>query len=161
MKKTCLVCKIEKEITEFWRNPNYEDGYLRKCRLCMKADKKSKKSRYDATARWRKKNPDKNRVYQRNYFDSIHGRFKRYQYDAYRRNYSFSITLEQFKVLIEQDCFYCGQEKSMGVDRHQNNIGYQLENCVPCCQICNRMKNDFNGEDFLDHVRKILVHSGF
>lgn len=32
---------------------------------------------------------------------------------------------------------------------------YQLDNCVPCCGICNHMKKDMSYDDFINHVMKI------
>ena len=31
----------------------------------------------------------------------------------------------------------------------------QQENCIPCCEKCNRMKLNYLKEDFLNHIEKI------
>lgn len=59
----------------------------------------------------------------------------------------------------EQKCHYCGIAESdlprvrmksqiqrgvkvMGVDRVDSDLGYQLDNLVPCCFVCNQIKGD-------------------
>lgn len=95
---------------------------------------------------------------------------------AQSRNITFSISLDDFKSIITKNCYYCGSEpivsgsskrynktdlqiKNNGIDRFDNNIGYVLENCVPCCKICNHMKRDYSKDDFLNHIRKIAVYN--
>ena len=38
--KICRTCKIKKELTEFKKNPMYEDGYETQCKKCQKEIKK-------------------------------------------------------------------------------------------------------------------------
>jgi len=45
-----------------------------------------------------------------------------------------------------------------GVDRVNNKIGYRVDNCVPCCSVCNIMKNTLGVADFLAHVQRIHQH---
>jgi hypothetical protein len=42
-----------------------------------------------------------------------------------------------------------------GIDRVDSNIGYTLENCVPCCEAVNRMKMDLSKEEFIELCREI------
>jgi hypothetical protein len=59
--------------------------------------------------------------------------------------------------LFKKECYYCGEKnyacindyiddkcksKFCGIDRMDNNIGYTIDNCVPCCIICNMMKGN-------------------
>ena len=95
-----------------------------------------------------------------------------YRTNANSRNISFELTKDSFTKLISQTCFYCGQEpiesqfskstnrtetKFMhnGVDRLDSKVGYTIENCVPCCSMCNLMKNKFSAEDFLSKIEQI------
>lgn len=93
----------------------------------------------------------------------------RKQYNTYigsakNRGYVFELTFEEFKSICEKDCKYCGSPPSSeikasygrtsgwiynGIDRVDNNIGYVLNNCVPCCKVCNRAKRDMSLEDFV------------
>ena len=81
--------------------------------------------------------------------------------NAKGRNIDFNLTEEQVDDLINKPCFYCGKEHSDGIDRLDSTKPYTIDNCVPCCSICNRMKNKFSLEVFLDKVEKIhnLHHS--
>lgn len=94
---------------------------------------------------------------------------------AKSRNILWSLTLDNFKEITQQSCYYCGEPikeiKSLskagrkgstyieyianGIDRKDNNEGYILENSVPCCSICNRMKNKYSLDMFYDKIKKI------
>lgn len=42
-----------------------------------------------------------------------------------------------------------------GIDRKDNTIGYNLNNCLPCCINCNKMKLTLGYDEFLKHIEKI------
>lgn len=85
-----------------------------------------------------------------------------YKNSAKKREYEFELTKEQFIKIATNNCRYCGIEPSRvafnsiktisllynGVDRLDNNKGYTLDNCVPCCTHCNRAKLDKTEEEF-------------
>lgn len=91
----------------------------------------------------------------------------------------WSLSEEDFRDIIHQPCHYCGSEPSIdnmwnngasrkssdeivsinGIDRIDSNKGYTIDNCVPCCTLCNRMKSDLSTEVFLTHVNKICARS--
>lgn len=93
-----------------------------------------------------------------------------YKSHAKSKNREFSITYEDFCKLTQGDCFYCGKIPSNnhcktklkasgayihnGIDRKNNSKGYSLDNCVPCCSVCNRSKNTMNHDEFikLSHI---------
>jgi hypothetical protein len=58
------------------------------------------------------------------------------------------ISENEFSILSEQECHYCGKEGPNGIDRVDNLKGYISENCVPCCKHCNYVKGDLSIEDF-------------
>jgi len=91
------------------------------------------------------------------YSKSDKGIFSRYRYDSTRRgrNYEFKLTLEEFSKLINSNCTYCGKPNSRGVDRVDNSKGYILDNCTPCCKICNEMKMTKSLEEFKMYIVKI------
>ena len=45
--------------------------------------------------------------------------------------------------------------KVNGIDRVDSNLGYEINNVVPCCKTCNLMKNVHSENDFLQHILKI------
>lgn len=42
-----------------------------------------------------------------------------------------------------------------GVDRRNNLVGYEVENSIPCCTHCNRIKLNYSEEEFLNKIKKI------
>ncbi|MCK4252148.1 hypothetical protein KAX97_11920 [candidate division WOR-3 bacterium] len=90
----------------------------------------------------------------------------------YKRGFSFLLTKKEFKKLTKQNCFYCGQKPSQsaktrsnnggyiynGIDRLNNNKGYEIDNCVTCCKNCNLMKKTLSQEEFLNHINKICEY---
>lgn len=93
----------------------------------------------------------------------------RYQHSAGKRNYSFELSYEEFREITSKSCHYCGVEPKQsrhphncqapylhnGIDRKDSKIGYVLDNCLPCCAICNRAKSDMSYEDFLKYLFRI------
>jgi hypothetical protein len=75
------------------------------------------------------------------------GKKLKYKYTHFKanlkfRNFTSSLSFEDFVALFKKsECFYCGGE-STGLDRIDNNIGYDISNCVPCCKACNHIKGD-------------------
>lgn len=81
----------------------------------------------------------------------------------------FSLTKSEFKTLVDKNCYYCGSAPSNvardktcngeytynGLDRIENDKGYQLDNVVPCCAKCNTAKSTMSKKEFLTHVVKI------
>jgi len=97
-----------------------------------------------------------------------------YLYERYRRNAAgkgkiFTITFDEFKHITSQNCHYCGAEPSQiiysrvaktpytynGVDRKDNSLGYEVDNCLPCCSICNYAKRDWSYEEYIAWLRKL------
>jgi hypothetical protein len=92
--------------------------------------------------------------------------FRQYKKSAQVRNLSFELSLNVFIKLTSSDCFYCGVKPSKfsrksseigiyiynGIDRIDNKNGYELDNCVSCCESCNFLKKDLTFEDFFDRI---------
>ncbi len=58
------------------------------------------------------------------------------------------ISEEEFNSISSQCCYYCDKEGLNGIDRFDNNKGYQKDNCVPCCKHFNYVKGNLSKEDF-------------
>jgi hypothetical protein len=94
---------------------------------------------------------------------------RRYKNAAKRRNRSFNLSFSDFLSFTQTPCYYCGIDPSTiqkaegnngdfiynGIDRVDNSIGYEINNCVPCCTICNQAKHILSQEDFINWVKKI------
>jgi hypothetical protein len=81
------------------------------------------------------------------------------------------LSFEEFQILTKQTCFYCGKEPYQilkpkcygsqnsytynGVDRVDNAKGYQTENTVACCGVCNSFKSNYSQTTFLEHCKLI------
>lgn len=108
---------------------------------------------------------------------NIHSLFLSYKKSAQVRGISFELAKSDCEELFEQNCFYCdssparerkvhknqnepGREDGFlynGIDRRNNELGYTLENCVPCCSRCNYAKRDIDESEFvawLDQITK-------
>ena len=75
--------------------------------------------------------------------------------NAKARNYKIHLTEDEMKKMLHEKCFYCGEEYANGIDRIDSTKDYTKENCVTCCFICNRMKNKYDLNIFLDKINKI------
>ena len=97
-----------------------------------------------------------------------------YKSKAKFRSIPFELTKIEFASLIFQNCYYCNRSSSNvykrynkgcrkshtpilynGVDRIDNDGGYFLENCVPCCKICNGSKRARSEQEFLKWITDI------
>jgi len=95
------------------------------------------------------------------YLSRIAPTYKSYSKNAIKRNIDFKLNEEEFKTIVEHQCYLCGIPTSdinkNGIDRFDNNLGYILDNCRPCCGHCNLMKRDIPYEVIIDKVNKISL----
>lgn len=95
-----------------------------------------------------------------------------YRNSARLRGLCWELSPEDFRWLTSQPCHYCGaspfqvcgdnglngQYVYNGLDRMNNDEGYTIENVVPCCGPCNRMKGTMSRMEFLELVKKISLY---
>ena len=75
---------------------------------------------------------------------------------AKRRNLLWELTREQFMSFWQKPCVYCGDAiPAIGLDRIDSTKGYTMENLVPCCTTCNRMKSQLSLNEFLERCARI------
>lgn len=109
-----------------------------------------------------------------------------YKYGAKSRNLLFSLTFEEFKHVASRICEYCGAAprkynhyiktdgtpslnngatnegitrswiNANGIDRIDNNTGYELNNCVPCCSFCNFIKSDMDSKEWVAWINRLV-----
>jgi hypothetical protein len=103
---------------------------------------------------------------------NINDLLKNYKQAAKRKNLIFSLSVEEFSVLIFQACHYCGSKSSListmkhingdrvinhnGIDRVNNEVGYEINNCVPCCTTCNYAKRTESYEKFVNWINELV-----
>jgi len=111
--------------------------------------------------------------------------FKNYDYEpaCIRRvqnrykKFGLNMNFEDFKKLIKSKCHYCGCDPiekdyptyskinnntifaCQGIDRVDNDKGYELSNCVPCCRICNIAKHTMSLSEFLRWIKCVYQHN--
>ena len=106
--------------------------------------------------------------------------FYDYKQKAKVRKLEFSLSKEEFKNIVLQNCYYCNtpplqeafgsydnknrknRELSKflynGIDRLDNNEGYTVNNSVACCRDHNWMKKDLSFSQFLNSIESIYNH---
>lgn len=92
--------------------------------------------------------------------------YKRYEYSAKERDYVFELSTTTFKRLIYSNCYYCGKSPQQshgsilynGIDRLENDEGYNIDNCLACCKVCNRGKSTLDSTDFMNHCIQVAKH---
>lgn len=103
--------------------------------------------------------------------------YNTYRRGASNRNLLFQLSLLEFQHLTQSCCHYCGIQPQTifpkgsnsgklngdiivnGIDRKDNRLGYQIDNCVPCCCQCNFAKRQQSYEDFLLWIERLKQHS--
>lgn len=168
--KQCTKCQIKKEEDEFYRRKN---GYIRpECKKCTIAAHKARpynkekqreyRLKYQAkTGNLRSKiryKKDKEEIRKRTeiYRMSLNGKIKAYKKSAKARSIPFILSDEQCENFYKKKCGYCGDVMiTLGIDRIDNTIGYEYDNCIPCCSKCNFMKHVLTLSEFKEHINKI------
>ncbi len=125
--KKCTKCGESKPFTTqyFNKSKNTRSGLSQPCRECHKKRMSvSNKKRYAKN---------------RDYWLMIE-----YQKIDKRLGYENDLDLEWFKENItSQPCTYCGTNtEPIGSDRLDNTKGHTKENTIPCCKICNKVRNN-------------------
>jgi dCMP deaminase len=90
-----------------------------------------------------------------------------YKHSAKKRKLSFLLNRKNIIDLIHKECAYCGAKNKNvsntrngvvtynGIDRIDSKRGYELSNVIPCCKICNFMKNNLDVSTFYEHIAAI------
>ena len=101
--------------------------------------------------------------------------YRYYKANAKKKKLDFNLTEEEFYILITKtNCSYCeappsnlaktrdrpGRKKQksfkyQGIDRVNPKKGYTVENCVPCCKICNISKNNLSLSDWKEWIYNV------
>lgn len=74
-----------------------------------------------------------------------------------------NLTDEMCYKMMTSNCFYCNyiSDKSLnGIDRMDNNKGYEKSNTVSCCKNCNFIKKSLDPITFIKRCQHISKHFG-
>lgn len=94
----------------------------------------------------------------------LRGLYSAYMKRATKLGLATEISQETFEeMVLFGTCYLCGDEPDtdatglvrLGVDRVDNFVGYTLANSRPCCTQCNKMKNVYPLDKFLERVKMI------
>ncbi len=74
------------------------------------------------------------------------GRIALVRAGAKARGLNWTIEKEHYYALVSEPCFYCELENDtevgVGLDRLDNSRGYEPDNVVSCCGLCNKIRSD-------------------
>lgn len=111
--------------------------------------------------------------------NNIYNVFRR---NARKRKLTVSISYEEWLLLSQQPCYYCGRTKTNcgknkyrakypteskredfyynGIDRLDSTLHYSPGNCVPCCRRCNFAKGTMDQHDFYQFIKDVYNYLG-
>jgi len=101
--------------------------------------------------------------YKNNKIRSPKRRFTEAKHSAKKRKIEWTLTLDEYAMLIIMPCYYCANElgepvrRSIGLDRLNSDLGYELNNVVSCCYLCNVVKGMFLTQEEMILVAKTLI----
>ena len=99
-----------------------------------------------------------------------------YKRSAVKRGYAFTLSREEFRRITKMPCHYCGvppYHKTCygrtrthyngyyiynGIDRVNNTLGYEPNNVVACCKICQYAKRDMTVGEFISWAKRLVRH---
>jgi hypothetical protein len=152
--KTCFRCKEAKDESLFFKHKQTSDGFHSWCKSCCRAGNARSRAKKDST---------------------IEGKgitiWRNAQKSAEKRKQEFSITLSDIvKAWRDQKeiCAYSGRKMTLvaaqintvSIERIDSTIGYTPANTILVCQAINRMKSDFNYDDFYALCRDVTQFLG-
>lgn len=139
----CITCGVHIESLIIGEN----EKEIKRCQPCYTKMKEIETRRVREERNY---NEERKRNIQKHYTE--------YKKGSSVRNIWFELTLDEFKVLVEQPCFYCNtynNNEVIGIDRLYSDLGYSIKNCVTACKLCNMMKNDLDPMLFVEHIQKV------
>ncbi|ATZ80565.1 hypothetical protein BMW23_0518 [Bodo saltans virus] len=78
-----------------------------------------------------------------------------------KKSFSMSLTEKEIICIQSLNCYLCGKSSSSvhgnGLDRLNNDKGYELGNVLPCCHDCNLFKWKYGIDEFIIKLYQIYV----
>lgn len=92
-----------------------------------------------------------------------------FKFSAKKRGYKVNISFDQWYILTQEPCNYCGEQPNSlvrskcnngdfihsGIDRIDNTKDYSLDNVVSCCKKCNIAKAEMSSIEFKNWIKTI------
>lgn len=151
-----------------YKNKIDELEYHKRYYVLNKEEKqKYKKERYQKIKEYqkewsRKKYQANKELYKeraKSYGVKIKARYLLLTRTAVKRKYDMKLSFDEFEEIVKLPCAYCGEnQKIVGIDRKDNEVGYIKENSTPCCKTCNMMKHILPVEEFLLQIERIQTY---
>jgi hypothetical protein len=152
--KTCFKCKENKEVSLFFKHRQTADGYHSWCKDCCKEGNRKSLKKTNSTIEGRA------RIFLRNAKKS-----------AEKRKQEFCLEIEDIITFWKQQngiCAYTGRNMKLeaghldtvSIERINSNVGYTKDNTILVCQAINRMKSDFEFEDFYEMCADVAYFLG-
>jgi hypothetical protein len=162
------------------RNINF---YNFKCHNCGSITKKdsnvfhSQKSCGCLLKEWQKnKLPEFIKRTRTNDESQVNRLYSDYKNRSKNKKLSFNLNIDDFKILTQKECYYCGNKPQKdiskriglknknfnikfiynGIDRLNSNLGYNINNCVSCCYICNYAKRNLTLDEFYNWIENLI-----
>lgn len=173
MSKICKKCGVDKDESEFYIKKNKNKFSI--CKVCVRLGvkkyqkdnsekeklrmkkyyKNNSKKRKEYSKEYKKKNPECIKMWRKNNKDR--STYINIRNKAKTRNIEFLISFNDFRdIYFDKKCFYCDDRMMTGLDRIDNSRGYEKNNVIQACSICNKMKLDHSLNNFFSHIEKIL-----
>lgn len=168
--KICTRCHIYR--SDFSRAPHHADGLASHCKKCkreysnklnatqarkarlkvysIRQDVKIKAKLYGQTMRAK---ASKNKAHRTT---SKYSAFIRY---ANRTGRYVNIDKSTYVLLTSSPCYYCGgtlPQTGCGLDRKDNDLDYTVDNVLPCCTICNSVRNRFFSVQEMERIGALI-----
>lgn len=145
--KKCSICNEVKDDSCFSKCKNHKDGLRSECKSCNKDYNESNKDRIrdyhkNLGETYKEKCKEKNKIWVKSNKERV--MLNHYKISDKKKGLVCDLTVDWIKTNItSKNCTYCIDEtKDLGCDRIDNNKGHTMDNCVPCCSICNYARND-------------------
>lgn len=105
------------------------------------------------------------------YYHGVHFLIKEYRRGAAERKIEWNLSDAEVEVITSRNCYYCTKPPSKaltppdrkvlvtfyfnGIDRLDSSKGYESDNVVTCCTMCNYSKRNYSHDDFIAMARAV------
>ena len=83
-------------------------------------------------------------------------KFSNYKDKALKAGAKFNLSLDEFIVFWNRNCYYCDDKVvSTRIELKDNKLGYAVTNIVSCCRTCQQFKGELEHSSFIKLCNKI------